>query len=132
MYATESTCNLCQIMLRDSAHIQESEAEWKARKARRARRPEPQPLYTLAGRRGVLSQLRPCAYGKAIPVAEGVALRFTDIGHLLGSAAAELWLSEGGVKKKIVFSGDVGNTNQPIINDPQPVQQADYVVLEST
>lgn len=65
-------------------------------------------------------------------MAEGVALRFTDIGHLLGSAAAELWLSEGGVKKKIVFSGDVGNTNQPIINDPQPVQQADYVVLEST
>ena len=132
VYATESTCNLCQIMLRDSAHIQESEAEWKARKARRAGRPEPQPLYTLADAEGVLSQLRPCAYGKAIPVAEGVALRFTDIGHLLGSAAAELWLSEGGVKKKIVFSGDVGNTNQPIINDPQPVQQADYVVLEST
>ncbi|MFQ9901967.1 MAG: MBL fold metallo-hydrolase [Ruthenibacterium sp.] len=81
VYATESTCNLCQIMLRDSAHIQESEAEWKARKARRAGRPEPQPLYTLADAEGVLSQLRPCAYGKAIPVAEGVALRFTDIGH---------------------------------------------------
>ena len=132
VYATESTASLCQIMLRDSAHIQESEAEWKARKARRAGRPEPEPVYTMADAEGVLGLLRPCAYGKALPVAEGVALRFTDIGHLLGSAAAELWLTEKGVTKKIVFSGDVGNINQPIINDPQPVDTADYLVIEST
>lgn len=132
VYATESTCSLCEIMLRDSAHIQESEAEWKARKARRAGRPEPEPLYTMADADGLLQQLRPCRYGQAMPIAEGVVLRFTDIGHLLGSAAVELWLSESGTTKKIVFSGDVGNIDQPIINDPQPVDTADYVVLEST
>lgn len=132
VYTTESTTSLCQIMLRDSAHIQESEAEWKTRKAVRAGRPEVEPLYTVADAEGVLEHFRPCPYDQVIRIAENAAVRFTDIGHLLGSAAAELWLTEDGVTKKIVFSGDVGNTNQPIINDPKPVQQADYLVIEST
>ena len=132
VYATESTASLCQIMLRDSAHIQESEAEWKNRKARRAGRPEAEALYTMADAEGVLSRFRPCPYNKLTAVGEGVAVRFTDIGHLLGSAAIEIWMSEGGVTKKMVFSGDVGNTHQPILNDPQRVEQADYLVLEST
>ena len=132
VYATESTDSLCEIMLRDSAHIQESEAEWKNRKSRRAGRQEVEPLYTLEDAEGVLGLFRPCPYGKEIPVSENVTIRFTDIGHLLGSSAVEVWLSEEGVCKKIVFSGDVGNVNQPIINDPQFVEQADYVVLEST
>lgn len=132
VYATEATSSLCEIMLRDSAHIQESEAEWKNRKSRRAGKSEVEPLYTMEDAEGVLDQFRPCVYGRQIPVSENVSIRFTDIGHLLGSSAVEVWLTEGDVQKKIVFSGDVGNVNQPIINDPQPVTQADYVVLEST
>ncbi len=80
----------------------------------------------------MLEQFRPCPYGKEIQVSEHVSVRFTDIGHLLGSSAVEVWLTEGDVQKKIVFSGDVGNINQPIINDPQRVAQTDYLVLEST
>lgn len=132
VYATESSCSLSQIMLRDSAHIQQSDAEWKSRKARRAGRPEVEPLYTLADAEGVLAKFRPCAYNKVIAAAENVAVRFTDIGHLLGSAAVEVWLTEGEARKKIVFSGDVGNVSQPILNDPQRVEETDYLVLEST
>ena len=132
VYATESTCSLCEIMLRDSAHIQESEAEWANRKAQRAGRAGVEPLYTVADAEGVLTRFRPCAYDEVIRVAEGAAVRFTDIGHLLGSAAVEVWLTEGDACRKIVFSGDVGNTNQPIIKDPQRVREADYLVIEST
>lgn len=132
VYATESTWSLCSIMLRDSAHIQESEAEWKNRKARRAGRPETEPVYTMKDAQGVIEKFRPCPYGQTIHTAEGVRIRFTDIGHLLGSSAIEIWLTEQNVTKKIVFSGDVGNTDQPIINDPQPIPETDYLVLEST
>lgn len=132
VYATESTASLCSIMLLDSAHIQESEAEWKNRKARRAGRPEQEPLYTAEDAEGVLAKFRPCPYGEVIRVGECAAIRFTDIGHLLGSAAIELWLDEGQEAKKIVFSGDVGNLHQPILKDPQHVAEADYLVIEST
>ena len=132
IYATASTCDLCNIMLRDSAHIQESEAEWQNRKARRSGDPAVTPVYTLADAVGAISRFRPCDYGQKIRAEEGVTVRFTDIGHLLGSACIELWLTEDGITKKIVFSGDVGNTDQPLIKDPQPVEQADYLVIEST
>ena len=132
IYATEATCSLCSIMLRDSAHIQESEAEWKNRKAQRAGRDSEAPLYTLADAMAAIRRLRPCNYGELLTVAEGVDLRMTDIGHLLGSAAIELWLTEAGETRKIVFSGDVGNVNQPLVRDPQPVEEADYLVIEST
>lgn len=132
VYATEATCNLCRIMLRDSAHIQEMDAEWKTRKAQRSGREAVEPLYTISDAEGVIRKLRPVSYLKLIQVMENVAVRFGDIGHLLGSSCVELWLTEGEVKKKIVFSGDIGNSNQPIINDPKPVKEADYVVIEST
>ncbi len=132
IYTTHATADLCNIMLRDSAHIQESEAQWRSRKAERAGDPPVAPTYTVADAEGTLRLLRPCNYDEIIRVAEGVELRLTDIGHLLGSAAIELWLAEGDQHRKIVFSGDVGNLNQPIINDPQPVKQADYLVIEST
>ena len=132
VYATEATCDLCGIMLRDAAHIQMSEAEWKGRKAARAGQPAPEPLYTLEDVEGVLRLLRPCGYGKRIQVGENIIIRFTDVGHLLGSACIEAWLTEGGTEKKIVFSGDIGNTDQPIIRDPQTVSGADYVLIEST
>ena len=132
IYATHATCDLCNIMLRDSAHIQESEAQWLSRKAERAGGQPTEPTYTVADAEGTLRLFRRCNYGERIRVGEGVCLRLTDIGHLLGSAAVELWLTEGDQTRKIVFSGDVGNQNQPIINDPQFVEEADYLVLEST
>lgn len=132
IFATEVTCDLCDIMLRDSAHIQESEAQWKARKAQRAGEPAPEPVYHLQDALGAISLLRRCAYDDLIYAAEGVELRFTDIGHLLGSACIELWLRENGLTRKIVFSGDVGNTHQAIIRDPQTVAETDYLVIEST
>ena len=132
VYSTEATCSLCHIMLLDSAHIQESDVEWKNRKAKRAGRPEVEPLYTVKDAEGVLQLFHTCPYGRRIQVEEGIEIRFQDMGHLLGSSAVEIWLKEGDVEKKIVFSGDVGNFDQPIINDPQPVSEADYVVIEST
>jgi metallo-beta-lactamase family protein len=132
IYATHATCDLCNIMLRDSAHIQESEAQWRNRKNERAGEPPVEPTYTLADAEGTLRLFRRCNYAEMIRVGEGVALRLTDIGHLLGSAAVELWLTEGEETRKIVFSGDVGNQNQPIINNPKFVEETDYLVLEST
>ena len=132
IYATEATCSLCDIMLRDSAHIQESEAQWRNRKAERAGEALTEPTYTLNDALAAIRLLRPCHYGELLRVAEGIDLRFTDVGHLLGSAAIELWLTEGQEQRKIVFSGDVGNLNQPLLRDPQPVQTADYLVIEST
>ncbi|HIS02872.1 MAG TPA: MBL fold metallo-hydrolase [Candidatus Pullichristensenella avicola] len=132
IYATEETCALLQIMLRDSAHIQVSEAEWKNRKAQRAGGPAVEPVYDLDDAEGALGLLRPCRYGERLPVLEGVEVRFADVGHLLGSAAVELWLREGETERKVVFSGDVGNTSQPLLRDPQRVESADVLVIEST
>ncbi|MBO5421596.1 MAG: MBL fold metallo-hydrolase [Clostridia bacterium] len=132
IYATDVTCDLCNIMLRDSAHIQETEAKWLSRKAERAGSEPLSPVYDMQDALGAISLFRRCNYGDIIYPAEGIKLRFTDIGHLLGSACIELWLTEGDVCKKIVFSGDVGNTNQRIIRDPQQVEETDYLVIEST
>ena len=132
IYATESTCDLCNIMLQDSAHIQESEAEWKNRKAKRAAQDLIEPVYNMMDAMQAISQFRRCRYSEPMEVAEGIVLRFTDIGHLLGSACIEFWLTENGETRKIVFSGDVGNLNQPLIKDPQPVEETEYLVIEST
>ena len=132
IYATRETANLCNIMLRDSAHIQESEAQWRNRKAQRAGEAQVEPVYTLLDAEGTIRLFRPCTYGELLQVGEGMAVRFTDVGHLLGSACIELWLTEDRQTRKIVFSGDVGNTDQPIINDPKTVDDADFVVIEST
>jgi len=132
IYSTRETANLCNIMLRDSAHIQESEAEWRSRKAERAGGEKVLPVYDTRDAEGAIRQFRPVAYGEMLQAGEGITVRFTDVGHLLGSACIELWLTEGEENRKIVFSGDVGNTNQPIINDPKTVEEADYLVIEST
>lgn len=129
---TFATADLCNIMLRDSAHIQEFEAEWRNRKARRSGAVMYEPLYTMQDALGAIELLVPCEYNTEIRICEGIRVRFNDVGHLLGSASIEIWLKEGDVEKKIVFSGDVGNTNQPILKDPSPVRSADYVVIEST
>ena len=132
IYSTRETANLCNIMLRDSAHIQESEAEWRSRKAERAGGQKVEPVYDTKDAEGAIRRFRPVPYGEVLQVDEGVVVRFTDVGHLLGSACIELWLTEGSETRKIVFSGDVGNINQPIINDPRHVEEADYLVIEST
>ncbi len=132
IYATAETANLCEIMLTDSANIQESEAMSRTKKNQRVGLPEVEPLYTQEDAAAALRLFRPCAYGRIYDVDEGLSIRFTDIGHLLGSAAIECFLAEGGEKRTMVFSGDVGNTHQPILNDPKPVPAADYLLLEST
>ena len=132
IYATPETANLCSIMLADSAHIQETDAAYQTKKNQRAGLPEVKPVYTAEDAANVMKLFRPCAYGEIIQVDEGLSLRFTDAGHLLGSAFAELFLEECGQKIKFVCSGDVGNLNQPIIRDPQPVSDADYLLIEST
>jgi len=132
IYATDPTCRLLEIMLRDSAHIQELEVSWRTRKQRRAGDESAQPLYTMADAEKVFPLLVPCGYDEIIDVASGFSIRFTDAGHLLGSAYVEIWLSEGGSKKKVVFSGDIGTPDQPIIRSPGYVTEADIVVMEST
>ena len=132
IYATVATAKLADIMLRDSAHIQMSEVEWKNRKAERSGDEGFAPTYTMEDAVGAISLFRGVAYNQRITVAAGVDIRFTDIGHLLGSAAIEIWLREAEAERKIVFSGDVGNTDQPLIKDPAAVAEADYLVLEST
>lgn len=133
IYATEASADLCGIMLRDCAHIQMMEAEWKQRKAKRSSSlAAAEPLYTMEDAEGVIKKIVPCGYGKVIDVCDGVRIRFTDIGHLLGSASIEVWLTEEGRTKKIVFSGDIGNKNQPLLRDPSLTEEADYVVMEST
>ena len=129
---TRLTGQLMSIMLRDSAHIQESDAQWQNQKGRRAGRAPVEPLYTIADAEYAMELVETCEYGELVDLCEGVRLRFTDAGHLLGSACAELWLIEEGVTRKIVFSGDLGNVDQPIIRDPQTIDEADYVVMEST
>jgi metallo-beta-lactamase family protein len=129
IYATRATTDLCEIMLQDSAHIQEFEAEWKNRKARRSGKPEVVPIYTMDDAINVMQYFVPCPYGRQIEVADGITIKFTDIGHLLGSSSIEVWLREVDVEKKLVFSGDIGNFNQPLIKDPR---EADYVIMEST
>ncbi len=132
IYTTTPTMSLCHIMLMDCAHIQESDAEYATRKAQRAGLPPVEPLYTIDDAKGAIDQLRAVPYGQTRTIEEGVTIRFNDVGHLLGSAAIEMWLSEGGQERKLIFSGDVGNVNQPLLKDPQRVEGADYVMIEST
>lgn len=129
---TRLTGQLMSIMLRDSAHIQESDAKWESRRAERAGRCGVEPLYTIADAEGVSKYLTTCEYGEMVDLCDGVRVRFVDAGHLLGSASVEIWLTENGISRKIVFSGDIGNIDQPVIRNPQFISEADYVVTEST
>ena len=132
VYATEATSHLCDIMLRDSAHIQMFEAEWRNRKGKRQGKPEYIPAYTMEDAMGVIRNFVGRPYNEAFSPAEGISVRFIDAGHLLGSASIELTVTENGKEEKIVFSGDIGNINQPLIKDPEYLDMADYVVMEST
>ena len=133
VFTTDASADLCSIMLRDCAHIQMMETEWKNRKAKRSSgAAEQEPLYKMEDAEGIIKRIVPCHYNSIIEICDGIKVRFTDIGHLLGSASIELWLSENGNEKKIVFSGDIGNKHQPLLKDPAFTREADYVVMEST
>ena len=129
---TRLTAELLDIMLLDSAHIQESDAEWKNRKAERSGAPKVEPLYTVADAENVKQYVTTCEYGQDVELCEGVSVRFADAGHLLGSACITVTATENGETKKIIFSGDLGNVDQPIIRDPSHFAGADYVIMEST
>lgn len=132
IYCTRLTAELLSIMLRDSAQIQENDAAYENQKGKRAGREPVEPLYTLVDVEKALRHIVTCEYNHELELAEGITIRFIDAGHLLGSACVEMWLTEGDVTKKIVFSGDIGNRKTPIIRSPQPITEADYVVTEST
>lgn len=130
--ATSKTCQLMEIMLRDSAHIQQSEAQWRQRKGKRAGRDAAPPLYTMEDADAAIALFSPVEYHQTVPLFEGITARFVDAGHLLGSASIEITVTEGDTTQVIVFSGDIGNLDQPIIRDPEYLTKADYVVMEST
>ncbi len=129
---TRLTADLMQIMLLDSAHIQESEAEYDNRKGQRAGKALVEPLYTVDDAQAVFQYVTACEYGETVELCEGVCVTFTDAGHLLGSASITVEATENGETKTLVFSGDIGNVDQPIIRDPQLLKKADFVVMEST
>ena len=132
IYATKPTTQLCSIMLRDSAHIQEFEAEWKNRKAKRAGAEPVEPMYTVQDAEAAMQLFRGMEYNTKIELAPGLVIRFIDVGHLLGSSSIEIWVTESGTTTKLVFSGDIGNQHQPIIKDPTTIRDADYGFMEST
>ena len=137
IYTTDATRDLCAIMLEDSAHIQEQEAEWKNRKAMRSGAEMVEPDYTVEDAEKVMQQFVPCPYETWQNLFDGptgkIEMRFTDVGHLLGSASISLRVTEPGKQPEIiVFSGDIGNTHQPLIKDPANPGHADYLIMEST
>ena len=132
IFATEATHDLCSIMLMDSAHIQEMEAEWKNRKALRSGSKLEEPLYDTIHAAETVKLFVPCKYDRDVQVCEGIVIRLVDVGHLLGSASVVVSVTEEGKTQKIAFSGDIGNLHQPMLRDPEYITQADYVVMEST
>ncbi len=126
------TAELCEIMLLDSAHIQEMEAEWQTKKNKRQSRSAIEPLYTTIDAEQSLKQFSPVERDRIIEVEEGVRARLRNAGHILGSSILELWLDSDEGEVKIVFSGDLGKQNQLIVKDPYEIFAADYVFIEST
>lgn len=132
IYSTYATHRLCEIMLRDSAHIQEAEAEWRNRKAQRSGGQPYVPPYTMQDAVDTLALFKTYNYNEVFSPAPNVSVRFIDAGHLLGSASIEITVTENGETKTLLFSGDLGNIRRPLIRDPQKPDKADYVIIEST
>ena len=128
VYAQEATCELTAILLADAAYLAERDAEYRSRKTGK----KVKPLYTMAEGERVVRQLEGRRYRERFDVVPGVSVRFIDAGHILGSCVVEVFLSEDGVEKKLVFSGDLGQYDTPILRDPDPVDRADVVLMEST
>lgn len=132
IYATKATCDLCGIMLPDSGYIQESEVEWLNRKRKREGKHEVPPLYTYDDAVDSLSLLEKVQYDEIVQIDKNIKVRFTDAGHMLGSALIEVWVTEDGVEQKIVFTGDLGNNDIPLLREPSIIADADILIMEST
>ena len=132
IYCTDATADLVDVMLKDSGYIHEKEAEWKNRKNERAGRPAVEPLYTFNDAVDSLKFIKPVLYDQLIELNDEMKFVFNDAGHILGSANTELWITEEGQTSKIVFSGDLGVMDRPILRDPTIIKKADYVIMETT
>ena len=133
IFATRATCDLLEVMLPDSAHIQEKEAERENRERHRTRKGrDAAPLYTVAQAQECLRRMHPVDYDAQFAPRPGVRCRFRDAGHILGAAIIELWLTERGATRKLVFSGDIGQPGRPVVRDPTPIADADVLLVEST
>ena len=132
IYAHTATCDLCALMLPDSGHIQEQENKWKNKKRKRAALEEKPPLYTAEEAQKSLEVFNPVQYDEIIEIDENIHVRFNDAGHMLGSSIIELWVKEGEKETKTVFTGDLGNNDLPLLDGPTMIDDADYLVMEST
>ncbi len=132
IYCTDATADLLDVMLKDSGYIHEKEAEWKNRKAERSGRPMVEPLYTYNDAVDTLEYVSPILYDQLVELNESMRIVFNDAGHILGSAIVELWVDEGGTVSKLVFTGDIGVMNRPILRNPTLIKKADYVIMETT
>lgn len=132
IYCSKPAYDLCGIMLMDSAHIQESEAEWKNVKARRSGRALVEPMYTQEDAELSLKYFYPVLYDQIINIDENITVRFKDAGHILGSAITEVWINEEGTTTKLVYSGDLGMKDKALLRDPSIIESADYLIIEST
>lgn len=132
IYMTRATCDLLEVMLKDAVFLMQRDVDWKNKHRRRAGRPEVEPLYTIEDVENTLRLCRPLPYGRRQGVADGIDVCFRDAGHILGSSIVELFIQEGGQSRKIVFSGDLGNSCAALLRDPEIVHEADVLMLEST
>ena len=132
IYCTDATADLVEVMLKDSGYIHEKEAEWKNRKNERAGRPAVEPLYTFNDAMDSLKFIKPVLYDQLIELNDEMKFVFNDAGHILGSAITELWIKEEDKTSKIVFSGDLGVMDRPILRNPTIIKKADYVIMETT
>lgn len=132
VYATKATAELCSIMLPDSGHIQEFDAEIASRKSKRAGRQPVEPLYTVEDAQNCLKYFVPVRYDTDLDLPGGIRVRFQDAGHILGSSTLEIWVAEEDKTTKLVFSGDLGQPGQPIIKDPSYIEETDYLIMEAT
>lgn len=132
IYCTDATADLVEIMLKDSGYIHEKEAEWTNRKAERSGKPFVEPLYTFQDAADAAKNLEPVLYGQLYEINSDIQVRFRDAGHILGSSIVELWIREGEHVTKLVFSGDLGVKNRPILRDPETIEEADFLIMEAT
>ena len=132
VYAHKATCDLCTLMLPDSGHIQEMETSWKNKKRIRKGLPEIEPMYTAEEAARCLEIFEEVQYDQIIEITPDIHVRFNDAGHMLGSSIIELWVKENGEEKKTVFTGDLGNNDIPLLDSPTMIEDADFLVMEST
>lgn len=132
IYCSDATADLLEVMLKDSAHIHEMDAEWQTKKNLRQGKQPVEPLYTMADAENALKLVKPVLYDQLVELNPEIKVCFNDAGHILGSAVIEIWATEEENTSKIVFSGDLGVTNRPILRDPTKIKKADYVIMETT